>query len=194
MTDQVFEMIQGMDTNDVDLQLALQCAPVLAGLKVSNLFIISREQIEKVDEILTATDIDSQLISYQGQRATVLLYRKEALLEYLNQDAVRSFLFEMGYEKLSLRSLFHRFRKRYIFYQQGRGEFPHEMGLFLGYPIEDVIGFIEHKGKDFKHSGYWKVYGNVREKISLFWQFDRAQELLIGQVSKGGSVTLVQPS
>ena len=40
-------------------------------------------------------------------------------------------------------------------------QFPHEMGLLLGYPIEDVRGFIEHNGCGCLYSGYWKVYRNV---------------------------------
>ncbi len=28
------------------------------------------------------------------------------------------------------------------------GEFPHEIGLFLGYPLHDVIGFIFNRGKN----------------------------------------------
>ena len=40
------------------------------------------------------------------------------------------------------------------------GEFPHEVGLFLSYPPEDVKGFIAHRANDFKCAGLWKVYGN----------------------------------
>lgn len=43
----------------------------------------------------------------------------------------------------------------------GEQQFPHEMGLLLGYPIEDVVGFMEHSGKEYLYSGYWKVYENV---------------------------------
>ena len=38
---------------------------------------------------------------------------------------------------------------------------PHEIGVFLGYPIWDVKGFIDYKGKDFKYCGTWKVYNNT---------------------------------
>ena len=38
---------------------------------------------------------------------------------------------------------------------------PHEIGVFLGYPIWDVKGFIDNKGKDFKYCGTWKVYNNT---------------------------------
>ena len=38
--------------------------------------------------------------------------------------------------------------------------FPHEIGLFLGYPVEDVLGFIENAGQNCKCCGCWKVYCN----------------------------------
>ena len=61
---------------------------------------------------------------------------------------------------------------------QGEG-FPHEIGLLLGYPIEDVVGFIEQKGKNYLYSGYWKVYGEVEKKKEIFRQYEEAKEELI---------------
>lgn len=52
--------------------------------------------------------------------------------------------------------------------------FPHEIGLFLGYPLEDVIGFCRHKGEGCKLCGYWKVYGDVESARKSFALFDRA--------------------
>ncbi len=39
-------------------------------------------------------------------------------------------------------------------------QFPHEIGLFLGYPPEDVCGYIRNKGKCQKCTGHWQVYGD----------------------------------
>ena len=39
-------------------------------------------------------------------------------------------------------------------------DFPHEIGVFLGYPLEDVVGFIRHRGKCFTCCGCWKSYGD----------------------------------
>lgn len=39
--------------------------------------------------------------------------------------------------------------------------FPHEVGLFPGYPLEDVIAFEQYAGTGYAYSGYWKTYGNV---------------------------------
>ena len=63
--------------------------------------------------------------------------------------------------------------------------FPHEMGLLLGYPLDDVTGFIEQKGKNYLYAGYWKVYTNMGEKICLFQAFEEAKEALIQAVARG---------
>ena len=50
---------------------------------------------------------------------------------------------------------------------------PHEIGFFLGYPYEDVMGFIEHRGRNFICFGCWKVYANPRQALRSFSRFKR---------------------
>ena len=57
------------------------------------------------------------------------------------------------------------------------GEFPHEVGLFLSYPPEDVKGFIDHRANDFKCAGLWKVYGNEEKARSLFAKYKKCTEI-----------------
>ena len=55
-------------------------------------------------------------------------------------------------------------------------EFPHEVGLFLSYPPEDVQGFIDHRAMDFKCAGLWKVYGDQQRAQALFDRFRRCTQ------------------
>lgn len=57
------------------------------------------------------------------------------------------------------------------------GEFPHEVGLFLSYPPEDVKGFIDHRANDFKCAGLWKVYGDEEKVRSLFEKYRKCTEI-----------------
>lgn len=188
MSQDVFEMLRQMDLQDVELQLALQCAPVLADLKVSNLLIIPKEEVDKVEEILAHTDISVHMISVCENKATVLLYRKEELEQYMAKENVVALLTNFDYSSFSMDSLLERFAVRYIDYQWNGQEFPHEMGLFLGYPIEDVVGFMENEGRNSLYTGYWKVYGDLKPKMLLFQRFELAKEFLIQYVSEGGSL------
>ena len=47
------------------------------------------------------------------------------------------------------------------------------LGFFLGYPYEDVMGFITHRGRDFICFGCWKVYANPRRALRSFSRFKR---------------------
>ena len=66
-----------------------------------------------------------------------------------------------------------------------RGDFPHEIGAFLGYPVSDILGFIENNGKNYKFSGYWKVYGDAEEAKILFERYDRSRCMMMEKMSCG---------
>ena len=67
-------------------------------------------------------------------------------------------------------------------------EFPHEVGLFLGYPIEDVKGFIENGAEGYKCVGYWKVYGNEHDAKKQFEQYRRCTKAYCSQWKNGKSI------
>ena len=57
MRQEVFEIVQKMDKDNIRTQMALQCAPLITGLKVANLLIIPSKNEEFVGAILDGTDI-----------------------------------------------------------------------------------------------------------------------------------------
>ena len=67
-------------------------------------------------------------------------------------------------------------------------EFPHEIGLFLSYPPEDVKGFIEHHAADFKYAGLWKVYGDEQRARDLFAKYQRCTEIYFQRLHAGSSI------
>lgn len=113
---------------------------------------------------------------------TLLLYRKELLEKHLMHPSIDDFLHCAGYrlhgtigEKLC--SL----KQRYSI-----TEYPHEIGVFLGYPLGDVCGFIQNKGKNYKLCKYWKVYDDVQHSQRLFAQIDRAKTNAMQSLSAAG--------
>ena len=66
-------------------------------------------------------------------------------------------------------------------------EFPHEIGLFLGYPAEDVKGFIENKAASSKCSGCWKVYGDEQTAMNLFEEYKEVYRNLTNRKWKNGA-------
>jgi hypothetical protein len=66
-------------------------------------------------------------------------------------------------------------------------EFPHEIGLFLGYPPEDVEGFIQEPNGQ-KYTGIWKVYGDVRSARRIFESYKKCTEVYCRQFFSGVSL------
>ncbi|MCI8669877.1 MAG: DUF3793 family protein [Lachnospiraceae bacterium] len=168
-----------IDTRTAELQIVFQCAPLLSGLKISNLLIVDKCLSEAVKQILSVTDISLYCLVCSGDRLSVLLYKDKELKDYLFRKDVNQLLVRNGYRGLSVEQALGLLSGRYACYMEKRGSFPHEIGLFLGYPVEDVEGFIKNKGKNCLYTGYWKVYGNMPEKAKLFERFDYIRELMV---------------
>ena len=66
--------------------------------------------------------------------------------------------------------------------------FRNEMGIFLGYPVEDVVGYLKNNGENSVCVGYWKVYKNVEEKQKLFKEFEYAKESVIRYLAQGMNI------
>ncbi len=189
MSQEIYEIVKGMDLENIETQLALQCAPLITGLKVSNLLIISKGNEEVVKRILNRTGISYYRLIQTRAKTTFLLFRRNELEEFLSDENVRNVLMKAGYKSLQIDKILRTFSLRYEAYIQGDKSFPHEMGLLLGYPVEDVVGFVENNGKNFLYSGYWKVYENQKAKVKLFDKFKVAEETLIHLLSNGLSMS-----
>lgn len=191
MSKEAFEIIQGMGWEQIETQLALQCAPLLTGIKISNTLIVQKENVQRVTQMLEQTCIQSFSLYEAGKKTTLLLCKEKELLAYLKQSDVRRLFSTFGYQSLELNRIVMLLQKRYANYMKHKIEFPHELGLMLGYPTEDVVGFIENNGKNYLYSGYWKVYSNVSEKKCLFERFEQAKEQVIQLISKGEKITQI---
>lgn len=185
MSQEIFEIVKNMDLELAETQLALQCAPVFAGLKVSNLLNVNKAQGEMIQKLLADTELSCYILLRNGHRMSILIYNKKMLKEYLRNKRVQSFLKQEGYEGMELEEMLSLLAKRYQSHMEKREGFPHELGVFLGYPMEDVEGFIENNGENFLCLGYWKVYQNRQAKMELFQKFERAKEWMILLISNG---------
>ena len=81
MCKEVFEMICAMDRRKVELQIVLQCAPTIAGLKTSNLLIVPREQEDKVRFVLRYSGLLGYRLVYDRKRVIFLVFNKGMLMD-----------------------------------------------------------------------------------------------------------------
>lgn len=170
----------------LEVKIANQCAPVLAGVKPSNMLVLENKYIRDVVHKLEGTGVSWRCL-YAGKEKNIwLLYRKADLEKIVYQEAALTFLSELGYSEDSLERMLDRFGRRFREYRNDKNiAFPHEMGVFLGYPMEDVMGFIENEGRNYLYCGYWKVYGNVEKCKGLFQIYSEVKEVFVQEASKG---------
>lgn len=170
------------------MQLAFHCAPIIKGSKPANLMTVSKRKFKGIGRLLEGTNISYRFLHIRGEQAILYLYREKELKHYLKQDTVMAFLQEYGYEQEEVAEMLNRLSERIELYRDGTMQFPHEIGAFLGYPVEDMKGFIEHNGKDFVYSGYWKVYHDVQGAVKLFQRYDKERMETIREVILGKSI------
>ena len=139
------------------------CAPTLASLKAANLFNACCEEGENIDLQISRWN---QLMNPKGVK---LLAR---------------FLEKYGYENTEPEQCLALLKKRF----EASEDFPHEIGIFLDYPLGDVIGFIQNGGQNYKCSGCWKVYCNECEALKMFQKYHKCREVYRNLWAKGRSV------
>ena len=170
--------------------IANQCAPVLADVKPSNLLILTSEEEEVFLQMEELPGI-SRLCLYEGQqKSTWLKYRKDRLESALVWPQTGVFLKQYGYWMVqeSLDEKLLRLQHRFAEYKEERQPFPHEMGVFLGYPLGDVKGFIEHHGKEYLCSGYWKVYRDEQKAKSTFQLYQSVRDAVLQLIMAGSNL------
>lgn len=156
-----------------------QCSPTMAGLKTGNLFSCPaedahtlRQSIRRLNQRLVPCGIRLLPVKHLGDRELIYMYRPEKLRRDLREQGARAILREKRYPaddpERCVVELVRRLNRE--------KEFPHEIGLFLGYPAEDVSGFIRHGARCAKCVGTWKVYGDeeaARKKFALYQKCTR---------------------
>lgn len=172
----------------LQFQIILQCAPLLKGIKVSNIMTMATSSCGYLTELLAGTGITYRILYCSKGRSLVLFYRKRALMEHLKKEQVHLFLREYGYEDDTLDSNLYRLAARCREFAKIGLSFPHEIGAFLEYPMEDVKDFIRKQGKDFLCNGYWKVYHNPVNAMAIFNAYDRAKTCAVEEFIKGESI------
>ena len=170
--------------------LVRQCAPTLAGMKPGSIFCfnhspleVSRQKVCQWNKQLAPFGLTVQILLERPGSGSVIVfvYRHDCLEQMLSDDAYQRFLAEAGYERTNLDGLLEQLAQRL----RTQPEFPHEIGVFLGYPLRDVIGFIENHGRNFTCCGFWKSYGDPAEMQVCFACYRRCIQSYVAMFEQG---------
>lgn len=168
-------------------------APTLAGHKPASVVTLSRNNgnlyslWESYNQYFRLEcEIDFYEIKRENEAVTLLFYDKEKLKEVIYKEVNMSFLNRFGYEgSLNFNENLHILKSRF------KGSFPHEIGILLGYPLDDVICFIERPEKECLLCGYWKVYNNPEIAKGKFSMYEEDKNSVIRYVLDGVSPSLL---
>ena len=171
--------------------LIRHCAATLAGHKCASLFSCRapsqkwlKDNLDSANAALSGKGLRACLVRNCERGALVYVYRVGALEKKLAEPAVRAFLTGYGYEDFSIESALGTLARHMICGES----FPHEIGVFLDYPLSDVIAFIENKGMHFRQVGYWKVYSNEAEALRIFALYTKCREVYLKCYRRGFGV------
>jgi len=178
-------------TTALEQTIALHCAPALAGIKPANLVSIRKHadvdaQIHAMNLQMSARGIRIERIGATARRCILLVYRTKKLKAHLSQPEASAFLNVCGYPVAGEALAAVEYLKQRI---KTCRTFPHEIGVFLGYPIDDIKGFME--GKPCLMSGYWKVYADPEKAKRLFARYMKCREAVYRRVARGESLGAV---
>ena len=152
-------------------------APTLAGIKTGSLFSCLYEtktgvyeDVRRLNRVLTPRGLCLLPLRFGEKRVLMYLFRPSGLETDLRCRGARRILHDAGYDDASMgkcmRCLIRRLRES--------ESFPHEIGLFLSYPPEDVRGFIENKAQNFKPQDLCPLSKMHRELLPCLQRRTRA--------------------
>ncbi len=166
------------------------CAPTMACLKTGNMFTCAFEnqdamtgELRRLNQMLREKGLRILPLRWREGKALLYLYRPKLLERDLMDPLSRKLLSECGYSGGNA----NRCLARLIARLRADEGFPHEIGLFLGYPPADVDGFM-HRKAECKFSGIWKVYDDVEGALRQFSRCRHCTEVYLQCLSRGVSL------
>ena len=171
--------------------LVRPCSPTLAGIKTGSLFSCDcpcgralTQALSGLNRKLVPKGIRVLPLQVCQGRALIYVYCPHALQRDLMDKGARALLLQYGYLPENRDAcVIHLIRRL-----RSAGEFPHEIGLFLSYPPEDVLGFIRNKACRHKCLGCWKVYGDEQAAKILFEKYNQCSKIYARQWKQGKSI------
>lgn len=181
-------------------ELIEHCSPTLASIKAASLFTYTYKSLKELhvrvaywNSKMKRKDITFDILSENVgvNKALIYVYRRADLEKILNREDIKKFLLQQGYladdginVSVNCENIILQLKKKF----EKSNQFPHEIGIFLEYPIGDVKGFIENHGCNCICTGYWKVYCNEEEAEKTFRKYKKCRDIYMKLWINGRSV------
>lgn len=165
--------------------LGVNCGITFAGIKPASLFWLDDEascDLSYYRRMFSKKHFYFMAVRQAQGRKLFYVFNRARLEEILFDEENHNFLRSLGYEYQTIGGALKELKTR----MEANEDFPHEVGLFLGYPLEDVLGFIEdRRGGACIECGYWKVYGQEEKKAELFRRYRKCSQCICEKLKDG---------
>ncbi len=172
-------------------EIVQHCSPTLAGLKTGNLFLCDysskadlQHNIMQWNTRLGKKGIHFTVLRTRNGRALIYIYRISRLRETLSDAKIIAFLAENGYPSAHPEEYLACLSQRL----SDQENFPHEIGVFLGYPLDDIRAFIANGGANCKCIGYWKAYTNDEAAKKTFTKYRKCTRIYCKKYAEGTDI------
>ena len=172
-------------------RIARHCAPTLAGIKCGSMFRMRGPisdvlgDVRAVNRALRSTGVSAMVLRRWEDAALVYVYRPDMLSHVVSDRRAMEFLSGFGYGCEGYAANLRHLASRY-----GGGTMPHEVGVFLGYPLDDVKGFIEDRS-GCKCSGCWKCYSDPAEAECRFRRCRQCTSRCVEMLDSGATLDVM---
>ena len=150
-------------------------SPVLRKVKPAVLITVKSECAEmwknRKRAMCKASDLHLSELRSGKDSSLFLIYDRNGLDKAIKNKRSLGFLKEFGYKTDGSVDEF----IEHLSYRLSHSDFPHEVGVFLGYPLGDVKAYIENEGKNCACCRYWKAYEDVEKAQETWARIDKAQ-------------------
>lgn len=170
--------------SEAEYRVCRNCCLTLGGLKAGSLFACAERCRRPVRECLCSfrgQGIRFAEMDGGGGKRLFFVYDRFMLEKLLSDRDTARFLTALGYDCSRPSAVVAELAARV----RGGAEFPHEIGVFLGYALDDVKAFIADPGGGTLMGGYWKVYSGFPEKRKLFDEYRRYSDSVFGKFASG---------
>lgn len=170
------------DWGYLNYRLKYELATVISGIKPAATVNLTRYQKQMgmwQDRIFLTLDLDYMILRSNTTFCISLVYKKNVLNKVIQDYKIKKFLEGLGYGYQTLEEALMYLKYRYTNYHC-----PHELGIFLGIPLEEVREFIDNPNKKCLLCGYWKVYINVKYAQKIFKQYDEVKNKMLNNLLK----------
>ena len=162
-------------------------AATIAGRKPATLMNLSNANGGLLDAwdickagIFTGSEIEYYELKRTKRNAIVLFFSRNRLSEVLKKRSVKRFLQGCGYESGSIEYALRMLEHRYA-----ASGCPPEIGIFLGIPLKDVMGFMGLSSLENTKCGMWRVYGDPAASERMMDEYRSAKSAISGRLFAG---------